>query len=155
MATNITGAGTLVATLFLLASSAGPVLAKPNQRSAILGWWIWNESGISAAEPRERQQSEPSFAFNFRENGVLDSFVHMPSGLGRGSGEALGSEGRYRLTHGRLVITRDRESADGWPSRNDNPPLRYSCRFELAPDAASFVLANCPISGAWVRNVRE
>lgn len=152
MALRTTQQGMLLAAIPLLILASTPVAAKQFHRQSILGWWAWNEAGLPLAEFERSRRNKPSFAFNFRSKGVVDTLVYMPHGLGKGAGEGLGSSGDYRLSGHRIVITRDRTGESSrWPSRDGSPPLRYSCKLTMAPDAASFTLKNCPISGVWIR----
>jgi len=85
-----------------LALPANPVAAKQPQAKSILGWWIWNSAGLPPTEFERARRNDPSFAFNFGIQGVVDTLVYMPHGLGKGAGEGLGDSGRYRMAGRRL-----------------------------------------------------
>jgi hypothetical protein len=120
--------------------------------SNLVGSWTWNEHGVPLREFRRQQGKQAAFSLLFRKDGVLDACVFMPNGLGEGAGEGLCSNGRHQLVKNRLIMTRDHVPADGWPSRDGNPPYRYACTITFSPDATSFRLEKCPISGTWLRD---
>ena len=137
------------AILSLLAT--GPASADLKKFS-LNGWWTWNERGVSLHEFKRQYGKQVAFSLHFGKDGMLDASIFMPDGLGKGAGEGLSSSGRYRLVRNRLVITREHFPADGWPSRDGNPPYRYSCSITFSPEATSFRLDKCPISGTWLRD---
>lgn len=122
------------------------------RKSDLEGRWTWNERGVPLHEFKQQHGKQAAFSLLFRNDGTLDASIFMPGGLGKGAGEALSSSGRYRLARNRLVITREHVPADGWPSRDGNPPYRYSCSIVFSSDATSFWLDKCSISGVWQRD---
>jgi hypothetical protein len=141
---------TVLGAVFLTVSAFEHASANQNN-SNLLGWWVWNERGLSLLEFKRARQNKESYSLTFGRNGLVEAMVYMPHGLENGVGEALSNTGRYRIVGRRLIITRENVSAEGWPSRDSNPPYRYSCRITVAPDAASFRLKDCPIDGTWLR----
>lgn len=122
-------------------------------RQLLIGSWQWSEHQLSEEDIRNGIIEKGIFTFTFDQSGSLETSVFLPNGRGKGNGEGLGSSGRYRLQYGRLIVTRAHEPADGWPSRSGEPPHRYDCGIRMAADEKTFELADCPISGLWVRQL--
>lgn len=136
--------------VFLTVSGFEPASANQTNFN-LLGRWVWNERGLPLPEFKQERQNKGSYSLNFGRNGLVEAMVYMPHGLGKGVGEGLSTTGRYRIVGRRLIITREHVPHEVWPSRDSNPPYRYSCRITVAPDTASFRLEDCPIHGTWLR----
>lgn len=108
----------------------------------LLGEWTMRESGAA-------------YHLAFKDGGIVEVTTVFLNGLGKGQGEGFADEGRYRLVAKRLMITRSGRAWEAWPSRDGNPPSRYSCGITFATDGQSFRLDRCVISGTWLRKAGE
>ena len=108
----------------------------------LLGEWTIRERG-------------GAYHLAFKEGGVVEVMTLFLNGLGKGQGEGFADEGRYRLVGKRLIVTRPGRASEAWPSRDGNPPSRYSCDIAFSRDGQSFRLDRCVISGTWLRKASE
>lgn len=120
----------------------------------LLGEWTMHECG-PAKDVARPCESEGAYSLAFKDGGLVEVTTVFLNGLGKGQGEGFAAEGRYRLAGKRLIVTRPGRAWEAWPSRDGNPPSRYSCDIAFARDGQSFRLDHCVISGTWLRKASE